>query len=87
VARLAARVAAAVGGTTADAKSRAVSLDVTETLAVVALLGWNRCKRLRDAAIRLKSVAYSQLSWGEGRCCSRGLFVVSSCALLHSQHL
>jgi len=39
VARLAARVAAAVGGTTADAKSRAVSLDVTETLAVVALLG------------------------------------------------
>jgi len=39
VTRLAARVAATVGGTTADAKSRAVGLDVTETLAVVALLG------------------------------------------------
>ena len=40
VAGLAARVAAAVGSATADAESRAVSLDVTETLAVVALLGW-----------------------------------------------
>jgi hypothetical protein len=40
VAGLAARVAATVGGTTADAEGRAVSLDVAETLAVVALLGW-----------------------------------------------
>ena len=39
VTRLAARVAAAVGGTTADAEGRAVSLNVAEALAVVALLG------------------------------------------------
>lgn len=48
--RLAARVAATVGGTTADAKSRAVGLDVTETLAVVALLGWIRCKHMSEVA-------------------------------------
>jgi hypothetical protein len=46
VARLTARVAAAVGSTTADAEGRAVSLDVTKTLAVVALLGCTRCKQL-----------------------------------------
>lgn len=39
VTRLAARVAAAVGGTTTDAEGRAVSLNVAEALAVVALLG------------------------------------------------
>ena len=44
VTRLTARVAAAVGSTTADAESRAVSLDVTKALAVVALLGYCRCK-------------------------------------------
>lgn len=44
VARLAARVAATVGGTTADAEGRAVSLDVAKTLAVVALLGCTWCK-------------------------------------------
>lgn len=46
MAGLTARVAAAVGGTTADAKSRAVSLDVTKTLAVVALLSCANCKHL-----------------------------------------
>ena len=46
VTRLAARVAAAVGGTTADAEGRAVSLNVAEALAVVALLGCTCCKRL-----------------------------------------
>jgi hypothetical protein len=46
VARLAARVAATVGGTTADAEGRAVSLNVAEALAVVALLGCTYCKRL-----------------------------------------
>lgn len=39
MARLAAVVAAAVG-TTVQAQGGAVSLDVAETLAVVALLGW-----------------------------------------------
>jgi len=43
--RLAARVAAAVGSTTADAEGRAVSLNVAEALAVVALLGCVCCKR------------------------------------------
>lgn len=41
VAGLVAVVAAAVG-TTVQAKGRAVSLDVTEALAVVALLSWKR---------------------------------------------
>jgi uncharacterized membrane protein YecN with MAPEG domain len=50
VTRLAARVAATVGGTTADAKSRAVGLDVTKTLAVVALLGWIWCKHMSEVA-------------------------------------
>ena len=50
VTRLAARVAATVGGATADAKSRAVGLNVTETLAVVALLGWTRCKHMSEVA-------------------------------------
>jgi hypothetical protein len=45
VARLAARVAATVGSTTADAEGRAVSLNVTKTLAVVALLGCTCCKQ------------------------------------------
>lgn len=44
VTRLTARVAAAVGSTTADAESRAVSLNVAEALAVVALLGWIWCE-------------------------------------------
>ena len=34
-----ARVAASIGGTTAQTQSRAVSLNVAETLAVVTLLG------------------------------------------------
>lgn len=42
---LAARVAAAVGSTTANAEGRAVSLNVAEALAVVALLGCTSCKR------------------------------------------
>lgn len=46
VTRLATRVAAAVGGTTADAEGRAVGLNVAEALAVVALLGYTYCKRL-----------------------------------------
>ena len=50
VTRLASRVAATVGGTTADAKSRAVGLDVTKTLAVVALLGWIWCKHMSEVA-------------------------------------
>lgn len=40
VAILAARVAAVVAGATAQAQSRAVSLNMAEALAVVALLGW-----------------------------------------------
>lgn len=50
VTRLAARVAAAVGGTTADAEGRAVSLNVAEALAVVALLSCTFCKRLSSIA-------------------------------------
>lgn len=56
---LAARVAAAVGGSTADAEGRAVSLNVAEALAVVALLGYTYCKRLSSIT---RSVNYSLLS-------------------------
>lgn len=59
VTRLAARVAAAVGGTTADAEGRAVSLNVAEALAVVALLGCTCCKRLSSIT---RSVNHSLLS-------------------------
>ena len=45
VAGLAAVVAAAGRTSTADAKSRAVSLDVAETLAVVALLGFGATRK------------------------------------------
>lgn len=57
--RLTARVAAAVGSTTADAEGRAVSLDVAEALAVVALLGCTYCKRLSSIT---RSVNHSLLS-------------------------
>ena len=40
VTRLAARVATSIGRAAAQAQSRAVSLDMAETLAVVALLSW-----------------------------------------------
>ena len=59
VTRLTARVAAAVGSTTADAESRAVSLNVAEALAVVALLGCPCCKRLSSITC---CVDYSLLS-------------------------
>ena len=51
VAILAARVAAVVAGTTAQAQSRAVSLNMAEALAVVALLGLGGARK--RAAIRL----------------------------------
>lgn len=59
VTRLAARVAAAVGGATADAEGRAVSLNVAEALAVVALLGCTCCKPLSSITC---CVNYSLLS-------------------------
>ena len=40
MANLATGVAATIGGTSAQTQSRAVSLDMTESLAVIALLGW-----------------------------------------------
>lgn len=73
MAGLAARVAAAVGGTTADAKSRAVGLDVAKTLAVVALLSCASCKHSSSIPWLFRIVTYSQWSSDEGRCCSRGL--------------
>ena len=47
VADLSAGVAAASGSTAAQTKSGAVSLDVAETLAVVALLGWRMSVSIR----------------------------------------
>lgn len=44
VAGLTARVAAAIGSAAADAEGRAISLDVAEALAVVALLGYSKCE-------------------------------------------
>lgn len=46
VAHLTARIAAAASGASGNAQSRTVSLNVTETLAVVALFGCKHCQTL-----------------------------------------
>jgi hypothetical protein len=73
---LAAVVAAAVG-TAVQAEGGAVSLDVTETLAVVALLGWVVLDVLAVAGVR--GIAYSRWYGEEGRRLTRGLDVLGVC--------
>lgn len=57
---LAAGVAAGVASTTADTESRTVSLDVTKALAVVALLGYCKCKCSASKASVKAIFAYSR---------------------------
>lgn len=72
VAGLAAVVAAAVG-TAVQAQGGAISLDVTETLAVVALLGWMVLASWNGGS-GYRVIAYSRWYGAEGRRSTRGLY-------------
>lgn len=71
---LAAVVAAATGGATVQTKRGAVSLDVANALAVVALLGWDRRQQGCSEASRDEKVPYSRWYEEEGSCWTRVLF-------------